>query len=103
MTNVSVNGNSSLDLYLQMYPNTSKPQNIPSIAISGYYKGGWIHLTLTPSYAPPPVIKPYPGGSSVLANYTGNPYDSLIIGVVIIAAAVIAGLIAASIRGRRNR
>lgn len=103
VTNVSVNGNSSLDLYLQMYPNTSKPQNIPSIAISGYYKGGWIHLTLTPSYAPPPVIKPYPGGSSVLANYTGNPYDSLIIGVVIIAAAVIAGLIAASIRGRRNR
>ncbi len=103
VTNVTLGGNSSLNVYLQMTPNISKPQNLPVISISAHYEGGWMHLNLVPSYAPPPVIKPYPVGPSVLANYTGNPYDSLIIGVVIIAGAVVVGLVAASIRGRRNR
>lgn len=45
---------------------------------------------------------PYPTGYNIIANYTGSPVQSLIIGIVIIAAAVVTGLAATAYRGRKK-
>lgn len=53
----------------------------------------------TPSYAH---ITPYPSGSNVLSNYTGSPTESLIIGLILIAATVVGGLAISAYRGRKK-
>ncbi len=48
-------------------------------------------------------ISPYPGGSGIIGNYTGNPYSSIEIGLIMIAVLVVGGIIASGIRSRNRR
>lgn len=59
-------------------------------------------LVIPASYPSTPTISPYPVGPNILGNYTGNPYSSLITGVIIIVIAVVAGLLLAATRGRKR-
>ncbi len=59
-------------------------------------------LVIPASYPGTPTVTPYPVGPSIIGNYTGNPYSNLITGVVIIAVAVVAGLLIAASRGRKR-
>ena len=59
-----------------------------------------ISITLqSPQYAN---VVPYPTGQDIIANYTGSPVQSLLIGIAIIAVAVVAGLAVTAYRGRRK-
>ena len=41
-------------------------------------------------------------GTGVISNYTGNPFSTIEIGIIVIVVAVIAGLAGVAIRGRRK-
>ena len=105
VTNVTVPVSSQITVYVLMNASGSGPKSVSNITVYGEAQGGTPASTLYlhPSYMSAPVVLPYPKGNSIISNYTGSPYDSLIIGLVIIAAAVLVGLIAASARGRKNR
>jgi len=105
VNNVTVPVSSQVTVYVLMQSSSSIPKPVSNITVYGQTQGGKIVRTiyLHPSYMSAPVVIPYPKGNSIVSNYTGSPYDSLIIGLVIIAAAVLVGLIGASIRGRKNR
>ena len=61
-------------------------------------------VNITVSAATPSLssVSPYPVGPGVIGNYTGDPYESLIIGLVVIAVAVVAGVFVAGYRGRKK-
>ncbi len=63
---------------------------------------GYKNVTVGISSQNPPQIRPYPTGTNVYSNYTGNPYQNLIIGVIIIAGSVVTGLAVAAYRGRKK-
>lgn len=56
------------------------------------------------SFASPQSAKlsPYPSGNDIIANYTGSPVESLLSGVIVIAAAVVGGLILTAYRSRKK-
>ena len=63
---------------------------------------GYKNVTLGISSQNAAQIRPYPTGTNVYSNYTGNPYQNLIIGVIIIAGSVVTGLAVAAYRGRKK-
>ncbi len=103
VTKVSLSMNQTASLYLELSPNSSMKQRyITSVTILGTLNGQVKSLSLVPQYPQLPVLKTYPVGESI-SNYTGNPYDTLYIGIGIIAASIIAGLAIAGFRGRRKK
>ncbi len=47
-------------------------------------------------------VVPYPSGANIIANYTGSPLGTLLYGILIIAVAVVGGLIATAYRSRKK-
>lgn len=100
--NITVGFNSSKVIYVVLSPNASAP--IKSFSFTLYSSAAGISQNITMGVSSPTLssISPYPVGPGVIGNYTGDPYESLIIGLVIIAVAVVAGIGIAGYRGRKK-
>lgn len=102
MANISAGFNQSKVIYIVLNPNATNPIKSFSFTLNVYGNGISKNVTLdmvSPSLSS---ISPYPVGPGVIGNYTGNPYESLIIGLVIIAVAVVTGIVVAGYRGRKK-
>ncbi len=94
--------NSTLTVYVSLSPRVATPPYPVAFAVSTTSPGlqnKTAALTLESSQTAS--ITPYPSGPLVTSNYTGTPTESLIIGIVIIIVAVVAGLGVSAYRGRR--
>ncbi len=100
--NITVGYNSSKVIYVVLSPNASAP--IKSFSFTLYSSAAGISQNITLGVSSPTLssISPYPVGPNIIGNYTGDPYESLIIGLVIIAVAVVAGIGVAGYRGRKK-
>ena len=90
-------------VYVTLTPKVANPPYPVSFnvnATSTGLPGKAVYLTLESS--PTASVTPYPTGPLVTSNYTGTPTENLIVGIVIIVVAVVAGLGVSAYRGRRN-
>ncbi|HLH85247.1 MAG TPA: hypothetical protein VKU79_00060, partial [Thermoplasmataceae archaeon] len=94
--------NQSKTILLVLYPNVSKPSTSFQFALHAQSGNLSDNFTVSVRISVSAQLSPYPTGTGILANYTGNPETSLITGIIIIAVAVVAGLGIAAYRGRRR-
>ncbi len=92
---VSLNSTVSKPVYpftftLNTFSNVSQGQNITK------------NLSLSISSPQSATLVPFPSGNNIIANYTGSPVETLISGILVIAVAVIAGLIVTAYRSRKK-
>ncbi len=90
-------------VYVTLTPKVTNPPYPVSFnvnATSPGLPGKAVFLTLESS--PSASVTPYPTGPLVTSNYTGTPTENLIVGIVIIVVAVVAGLGVSAYRGRKN-
>ncbi|WP_393971834.1 glycosyltransferase family 39 protein [Oxyplasma meridianum] len=104
ITNITVPFGSSMKLNLTLFPiSTAAAYPLSfSFNITGsnnvtYHEPVYVQK---PAYVS---ISPYPIGNGIRANFTGNPSDTLYFGLIIIAVAVVSGLVIAATRGRRKK
>ncbi|MCL4335364.1 MAG: glycosyltransferase family 39 protein [Candidatus Thermoplasmatota archaeon] len=98
--------NSTETVYAVITPNGSDTSHLKG----GYFDVSTVgpsgtknyEVIMTPFYTPSLHVTPYPTGNQIISNYTGNPTTTLITGLIIIVVAVLAGLILAASRSRRN-
>lgn len=91
-------------VYVQLMPNNTNPVFPLSFTLNANSSiangSSAIQISMqSPSTAN---VSPYPTGVNILANYTGSPTGSLLIGIAIIVVAVVAGLAVTAYRGRKK-
>ncbi len=92
---VSLNATVSQPVYpftFTLSTNSTTPQN------------GTISISQQLSFSSPQSasVVPYPSGTNIIANYTGSPMGTLLYGILIIAVAVVGGLIVTAYRSRKK-
>ncbi|KAA8922286.1 glycosyltransferase family 39 protein [Thermoplasma sp.] len=100
---ISVPAYSSRVVNITLVPTspTPAPQVSVIVNVSGY---GSLHkVTITGTYPQLSKASVTASGNGVINNYTADPYLSLIIGLILIAVTVVAGLSISAYRGRRKR
>lgn len=104
VTNVTVPFGSSMQLNLTLFPVSTAAAYPLSFSFN---LTGSNNVTYNepvnlqkPTYAS---ISPYPTGNGITGNFTGDPVDTLYFGLIIIAVAVVSGLVIAATRGRRKK
>ncbi|MHB8359708.1 MAG: STT3 domain-containing protein [Thermoplasmataceae archaeon] len=104
VTNVTVPFGSTLQLNLTLSPVSSAAAYPLSFSFN---LTGSNNVTYNePVYLQKPTygsISPYPTGNGITGNFTGNPADTLYFGLIVIAVAVVSGLVIAATRGRRKK
>lgn len=94
--------NTSVTVYIVMKPSgTGQAQ---PLTFDVNFNSTNANRTISVSSSLPAIsdLSSYPVGQNILGNYTGNPYGSLEIGLVMIAVIVIAGLIISGTRSRNR-
>ncbi len=101
--NITVPFGQSKVIYIVLTPSSTS-NVIKSFSFTLSTRGADHYENITVSAATPSLssVSPYPVGPGVIGNYTGDPYESLIIGLVVIAVAVVAGVFVAGYRGRKK-
>jgi len=104
VTNVNVPFGSSMELNLTLFPVSTAAAYPLSFSFN---LTGSNNVTYNePVYLQKPTyasISPYPTGNGITGNFTGDPVDTLYFGLIIIAVAVVSGLVIAATRGRRKK
>jgi dolichyl-diphosphooligosaccharide--protein glycosyltransferase len=104
VTNVTVPFGSSMQLNLTLFPVSSAAAYPLSFSFN---LTGSNNVTYSePVYLQKPTyasISPYPIGNGITGNFTGDPVDTLYFGLIIIAVAVVSGLVIAATRGRKKK
>ena len=104
VTNVTVPFGSSMQLNLTLFPVSSAAAY--PLSFSFNLTGSNNVTYKEPVYLQKPTyasISPYPTGNGITGNFTGDPADTLYFGLIIIAVAVVSGLVIAATRGRRKK
>ena len=104
VTNVNVPFGSSVKLNLTLSPVSTAAAYPLSFSFNLTGSNNVTHIE--PVYLQKPTyasISPYPTGNGITSNFTGNPADTLYFGLIIIAVAVVSGLVIAATRGRRKK
>lgn len=100
---VTIPYNSSQTVYAvltQTGSGTSTP-----VTFNVNFTSSGMNKSLSVSTAVPSLssLSPYPGGTSIIGNYTGSPYSSIELGLIMIAVIVVGGIIASALRSRNRR
>lgn len=94
--------NSTITVYVVMVPTSSGAATPGTFTVNFNSTAVNKSVSIVPSIPAISNLSPYPVGSEILSNYTGNPYGSLEIGLIMIAVIVLAGIIATGMRSRNR-
>lgn len=94
--------NTTVTVYVVMTPATSGASTGVTFGVN--FNSTQVNKSISLSTSVPAIstISPYPGGSGIISNYTGNPFGSLEIGLIMIALIVLAGIIVTGMRSRNR-
>ena len=100
----TVNYDSSTVLNVLLKPsNNSSPIYNFNFNIEIYNKTvGYQNQTLSVVHLGSIQVGSHVTGNKIISNYTGNPYEALYIGLIVIAVAVVAGFVVTILRGRKR-
>ncbi|AKA49572.1 hypothetical protein IX51_11200 [uncultured archaeon] len=99
---VTIPYNTSITVFVVMTPTGSGQAQ--AVSFDTYFNSTAVNHKVTVSSSVPVIssLSPYPKGQGIMSNYTGNPFGSLEIGLIMIAVIVVAGLIASGVRSRNR-